>query len=456
MSAHRDRVRGRGRARSRGRDESGNILVLFAILLPLFMFVGMVVIDVGYWWANGRKAQIAADACALAAARELPQNWTPALSECEFDGRDYVLTNLPDQSGGASTEPFHVSTAVLSPFEGNPTQVEATVTMRVRTFFGRFIGLGGIELSRRAVAEQSVGAGEWAIYSHDPVGCVAGNGLEINGAAIEVDGRVHSNSFYHVNSGHAASGDNFWADVGTISASPCNPTLDPSPSGAAYGTGPEPRPHLPSDTNFEPWPTWYTPAQFNWPNCSGANFSARNINIKGDKIELKSPLSGGGDRDISHSGTVPTGTYCATEKLTTSDSVRGRVTLISPQLDISGNTDFDANQHNVLFFSVPNWISGNWGADTLSSNDGVPMGTGFLTCTDPSIEMKLNGGTVDWKGTIFNPCGRVNLNNSPSTNGGNPHLVGSIIAEMVKVNQPGFMLQGQSNFGGTIVLALDQ
>jgi hypothetical protein len=370
------------------------------------------------------------------------------------DGRDYVLTNLPDQTG-TDVEPLHVSTAVLSPFEGNATQVEATVEMRVQTFFGRFIGLGGVELTRRAVAEQSVGAGEWAIYSHDPLGCVAGNGLEVNGAGIEVDGRVHSNSFFHVNSGQAASGDNFWADVGTISSTPCDPTLDPSPSGAAYGTGPEPRPHLPTDSNFEPWPTWYTPAQFNWPNCSGANFSARNINIKGDKVELKGRLSGGGDLDIPHSGTVPTGTYCATEKLTTSDTVRGTVTLLSPQLDLAGNTDFVANQHNVLFFSVPNWISGNWGADTFSGNDGaLPLGN--PTCTDPAIEMKLNGGNVRWVGTIFHPCGRVNLNNSPSGTGPEPEMIGSIVAEMVKVNQQGFTLTGQSDFGGTIVLALDQ
>lgn len=446
--------------RGRRHDESGNILVLFAILLPLFMFTGMVVVDVGYWWANARKAQIAADACALAAARELPQSWTPARTDCNIDGsRDYVLTNLPDQTGGAATEPFHVSTAVLSPFEGRSDQVEATVTMRVRTFFGRFIGLGGVELTRRAVAEQSVGAGEWAIYSHDPEGCVAGNGLEVNGTGIEVDGRVHSNSFYHVNSGHAASGDNFWADVGTVSTTPCDPTLDPSPTGAAYGTGPAPQPHLPTDSNFEPWPVWYTPAQFNWPNCGGPsglpNFSARNINIKGDKIELKGRLSGGPDIDIPHSGTIPTGTYCATEKLTTSDTVSGTVTLLSPQLDLSGNTDFDAYQHNVLFFAVPNWVSGTWGADTFSGNDGaLPLGNPI--CTDPGIEMKLNGGNVSWKGTIFHPCGRVNLNNSPSGTGPEPEMVGSIIAYMVKVNQPGFTLTGQSNFGGTIELALDQ
>ena len=109
---------------------------------------------------------------------------------------------------------------------------------------------------------------------------------------------------------------------------------------------------------------------------------------------------------------MPTGTYCATEKLTTSDTVRGTVTLLSPQLDIAGNTDFVAHQRNVLFFAVPNW-GGGWAADMDAGNDGA-LPNGAPTCTDANIELKLNGGNVKWVGTIFHPCGRVNLNNSPS------------------------------------------
>src|SRR5687767_11931331 len=148
MSAHRDRDHGR-RARGRCRDESGNILVMFAIMLPIFMLAGAVVVDVGYWWANGRKAQIAADACALAAARDLPKTaplptgagrWD--LSACEFGGRDYVLVNLPAQ--GPDSEPVHKSTRVVWPYEEDLTLVEATVEMEVRTFFGRYVGLGSI------------------------------------------------------------------------------------------------------------------------------------------------------------------------------------------------------------------------------------------------------------------------------------------------------------------------
>ena len=83
--------------------------------------------------------------------------------------------------------------------------------MRVRTFFGIYVGLQHIDLVRRAVAEKQVGVGDWAIYSHDYTGCDAGEGLEFdNGPGIVIDGRVHSNARYHVNSGHPPD-DDFWA-----------------------------------------------------------------------------------------------------------------------------------------------------------------------------------------------------------------------------------------------------
>ena len=38
--------------------------------------------------------------------------------------------------------------------------------MRVRTFFGVYVGLKHIDLTRRAVAEKQTGEGNDAIYSH--------------------------------------------------------------------------------------------------------------------------------------------------------------------------------------------------------------------------------------------------------------------------------------------------
>jgi hypothetical protein len=451
-SADRGRKSGQSR-RGRTRDESGSILVLFSIFLTLFLLCCAIVVDVGYWWANGKKAQIAADSCALAAARELPQ--TINRIECTYGtpSQDYVLVNIPGQAD-PDKGALHLSTSVISPYKGNISRVEATVKLRVRTFFGRIVGLNSVDVTRRAVAEKLVGEGDWAIYSHDFFGCDAGEGLEFDGGAgISINGRIHSNARYHVNSGNPESGDQFWAKKGTLDKSKCVASLDPEPQGAAYGNGPEPRDFLPEDWVFEPWPAWYTPSQFGWPQCSGANFSARQINIKGDKIELKGKTFGGGDQDINYSGNIPSGTYCATEKLSTSDTLKGTVTLLSPQLNIGGaNLDLSPFQNNVLFFSVPNWGS-NWAADTNTANDGTFPSGQPLTCTNPNIEMILNAGTVKWAGTIFNPCGRVAVNSGKGV-GGDPALVGTILGFKVKVNQNDFNMIGKDDFGGNINLAL--
>jgi hypothetical protein len=412
-----------------------------------------VVIDVGYWWANAKKAQIAADSCALAAARDLPQ--TINRTECTYGtpSQDYVLINIPGQAD-PDKGALHLSTSVISPYKGNISRVEATVKMKVRTFFGRIVGLHSVNVTRRAVAEKLVGESDWAIYSHDPFGCDAGEGLEFDGGAgISINGRIHSNARYHVNSGNPESGDQFWAKKGTINKAICVATLNPAPQGAAYGSGPEPRDHLPEDGVFEPWPAWYTPAMFTWPLCSGANFSARQINIKAGKIELKSPTFGGGDRDVNYTGDVPSGTYCATEQLTTSDSLKGVVTLLSPQLSIGGShLEFTPHQHNVLLFSIPNWLSG-WGADLNPANDGTFPSGEPITCTNRDIETVINAGTIKWAGTIFNPCGRVLLNSGKGV-GGNPALVGTILGYKVKVNQNDFSMIGKDDFGGNINLAL--
>ena len=51
----------------RARDESGVMMVFFAILLPLILLMGVVTIDIGNWWVHKRHLQTQVDAAALAA-----------------------------------------------------------------------------------------------------------------------------------------------------------------------------------------------------------------------------------------------------------------------------------------------------------------------------------------------------------------------------------------------------
>jgi hypothetical protein len=451
------------RAKARYRDQSGNILVMFAIMLPVFMLGAAIVVDVGYWWANGRKAQIAADACALAAARDLPQTWNR--TECVHGGRDYVVTNLPAQS--ADSEPVHVSTTVISPFEGDSTLVEATVKMKVRTFFGRYVGLGGVELTRRAVAEQSVGEGNYAIYAHNN-GCPtngSGTSLIFNGEHHTINGRVHANGEYRINNGDGTPpAEPFWAQNGTIGEPQCLVINTSPPNGAHFGgssyasstaTAPTPGPQ-------QVWPAWWTPSDFGWVDTLDAldtcDVKAKGIKIEangaGTRIVLDSPI--GAQPPLTSSGaTLPAYVYCAWEKFEINrDNLVATMTVLSPEITVDGNgqrlTAYKGTASgDMLFFAVPN-IS--------NAFDGTLAGGGNPICSPAAKDAKtltLNGNDHQWAGVIFAPCARVKVNVGGTT-AGNVDMTGTILANEVEINGPDFNMVGKSKFGGTVSLALDQ
>ena len=439
--------------RGRRHDQSGNILVIFAILLPLFMVTGMVVIDVGYWWANARKAQIAADACALAAAKELPLDdgpfepasdlgWVSPDDDCVYAGRDYVLTNLPDQSG-SSSEPLHSGTAVLWPYEGDPTLVEATVHMKVRTFFGRFVGLGGVELERRAVAEQSLGQGDYAIYAHSSD---CGEGLRFNSLSTDIDGRVHSNGEFKVN------GSGFRADEGTRG------TCLSDTGSARFG----PPPGIDSDpvnVGQQTWPAWWTPDQFGWVHNLEAtdtcDVMGQTILFKdqgsGTQIEVKDFAGNTQIINISTTNVIPTPrTYCAWEKVTLArPNMRGTLTVLSPEIEVNAiGQDLTAHEHGVLFFIVPN------NSATSDGSISTPGGGVPSICQPPPANAKLNtinNGPLHFRGVIFAPCTQVKIDAAHTT-----ITDGAIFAYKVLVNDEHFRMEGDSGIGATITLSLDQ
>ena len=57
--------------------EAGQVVVLFAILLPVIFGLGAIVLDIGNWYVHKRHLQTQVDAAALAAA--------PSFSSCFFD-----------------------------------------------------------------------------------------------------------------------------------------------------------------------------------------------------------------------------------------------------------------------------------------------------------------------------------------------------------------------------------
>jgi Flp pilus assembly protein TadG len=69
---------------SRLRDERGTIMVLAAVMIPVFLLLAALVIDVGNWYTHKRQLQNRADAAAFAAGVEYAKNW----SNCVYAGAD--------------------------------------------------------------------------------------------------------------------------------------------------------------------------------------------------------------------------------------------------------------------------------------------------------------------------------------------------------------------------------
>jgi Putative Flp pilus-assembly TadE/G-like len=454
----RDRSLQGAKAENGARSEAGSILVIFALLFPMFLMVCAVVIDVGYWWVAGKKAQIAADACALAAAHELPQTWDR--KECMFEGEDYVLVNLPYQDP-VDPEPKHLGTWVISPYNSNGNMVEATVQIEVQTFFGRILGLHTIKLQRRAVAEKLVGTSKMAIFTGS-TDCSAA--LRIDGDSINVTGHVHSNGEYTVNG--AAPPEQVTFTSGTIAKENCVADVNPdgppaSNAGATYGEGGE---WLPQDGEELQWPDWFYPGDYGWysPEGSGptqCTYKAEHIQI--DDTHLK--ISGRPDQLLAAHPTksgwdiIPTATYCATGSFKISGNFHeGQITALSPIIQVDGKGQaFTPRADEMLFFTVPNSNTDSSDDDQFTLGNFNPANKPpYEPCMpSPAAPTELNGEQYTWAGIIFNPCGRVKINNKSSSIG-TPQLVGTIYGFEVEVNGDDFNMVGTQDTADNINTAL--
>ena len=67
----------------RARDERGAVLVMAAVMIPVFLLLTALVVDVGNWFTHDRQLQNRADAAAFAAGIGYAQNW----KACVQNGR---------------------------------------------------------------------------------------------------------------------------------------------------------------------------------------------------------------------------------------------------------------------------------------------------------------------------------------------------------------------------------
>jgi hypothetical protein len=411
---------------SRLRHEAGQTVVLIAVLLPLFLGLGAIAVDIGYWYVVKKTTQDAADAAALAAAAELPND--VAVRQA---ASTYVRANLPDASwqveypyvprvpagppppAGALEPPPTVDGAA------DPSRVEVTVEKRADTFFGRIFGFISPLIRSRAVAERLPGDDNLAIFA-DSDDC--DDGLEFSAPDVKVNGHIHSNGQFRISVGP------FWAADGTFNDAQCRATKDEHAE-SLFGDGPD---FLPREGELRPWPMWFTPQEFGWTN--GCTYTGETIRISNGEVLLTGP-----DRSISYDAVIPSGTYCARESFVLDASdVRGAITALAPAIAVDGeDLRLTPYSRNVLFFAVPNTDN--------TSNDGPPPGVELSCVPADGGDMVLAGSGHRWSGVIFNPCGRTVVNVGSGESGG-PAFEGAIIADRIRVVGHGFEMTGRGDF----------
>ena len=127
-----------GGSRLRGRPR-GQIAVIFAMSIALFVALCAVVIDISFYWVSSLEAQRAADSAALAGAVYLPGDPTTAYAEARASAtrNGYATGVTPVQDS-------------LSVSGGDPRQLDVMISANVPTFFARVVGIQSWPVTRTA------------------------------------------------------------------------------------------------------------------------------------------------------------------------------------------------------------------------------------------------------------------------------------------------------------------
>ena len=155
-----------------GGAKRGQVFVLSALSMVVLMGFAAVAIDVGSLWNTKRQMQTAADAAAVAGARELKNGNSPddaAKTDAAQNGFQNdkngikVTVNHPPKSGG---------------YIADNTAVETIISQSRPTFFMKVLKISSVAVSARAVARSGKSTG--CMWVMDPS---ANGALTISGSA---------------------------------------------------------------------------------------------------------------------------------------------------------------------------------------------------------------------------------------------------------------------------------
>lgn len=225
------------------RERRGVILILTALLLTVLIGITALAIDYGNAADYRHRMQSAADAAAIAGARELKRNPSITNAQIElFVRHDAALNGFTQGVNSIAVSSFHNPSS--GPFVANPKYVEVKISRPLPTFFLALFGRPTISVAVRAVAGQA-GGSSGCIYNlgASPTAFQTSGGgftIDVRGCDIYDNGGLKVSAGWTIN----ANSINVAGFVDNNSCSGCVTAITPltTPVSDPYASLPEPLP----------------------------------------------------------------------------------------------------------------------------------------------------------------------------------------------------------------------
>lgn len=298
--------------RSLRRDESGAMLVLIALLLPVLLGMVGLAMDAAHLYMNRRRMQGIADLSAMAAAQKL----VLGKSDARKAARDIAAAN--GFSHGADNNVVQVNT----PFEDDEELIQVELRDSVPTLFVRILGIQGARLRVSAVAHARPNMP--VIWAQSTSCSTSKSDLPFywGGSSGVWSIPMHSNGSMVL----GGSTNTFTREI-TYGC-----TLDAN-SKNVYEIPPE-------QVSPRPWPVLVDPSKWKCDFYSAKDFHLADAGPWWEDYDA---------------GLLKPGVYCSDQKLTLKKSgITGRITLYSKgDMEVGGKGHrLEAFVDNVLFYST--------------------------------------------------------------------------------------------------------
>ncbi|MEO5922560.1 MAG: TadG family pilus assembly protein [Bryobacteraceae bacterium] len=374
----------------RGRRQKGFIAVTFAVMITAMVGFAGLAVDAGYMQWNKRRVQLAADAAAMGALREMQRGHdSSAVSAAALN--DSALNGFVN---GASNTTVTINRPPTSgAFSGNASAVQAVVRRNFPTMFMRIFGQNTVSIAASAVARTTISTGSIG-------GCIfalnktMASSINMNGTTLNLN----------------------------ISCS----VIDESNNGGAYSMGGGAVLRISNQAKVGVVGGWTLGGQSQILNVSSSPYTSQSpvhISDPGDPLAgVPAPSSVVGNpgyvgasnltvrtqsgvtyskNNVPAGNSIQPGVYCGGIKLGDSNGVDytfqpGMYILVGGGLDAGSSAK--AHGSGVTFYNTQRTASQTWGCSSAQSYTPLSVtGQATLTLSAPNTA----SGCTTWCGMLF-------------------------------------------------------